>query len=671
MFPVKCDPKRALPLGVFHRNYGTQLGRSWTTKQQDRQLVCVALAHQHLTRVQGKLYRCGDDGRSRSVLQSMRLTTQGVSAALSEVKCIDKTSDSEKIKSIKGQLEGIVEKALSASFPDGQWGKAVVAPTNNPKFGDYQCNNAMPLFSKIKGTEGAPKSPRALAELIVNSLPPHEMVEDVSIAGPGFINFRLDQKFIARHVGSLFDKGIQSWAPEPVCNRAVVDFSSPNVAKEMHVGHLRSTIIGDALCRNLEYSGVQVKRLNHVGDWGTQFGMLIQHMEENGLRFDAPVSDLQQLYKDAKVRFDEEADFKKRAQEAVVKLQSGSEDSLQRWKMICEASRKEFNAIYDKLGIEIEERGESFYNPKLEGLVESLKEAGVAELSEGAMCIFVEGSDIPLIIQKSDGGFGYATTDMCAIKQRVEEEKADWIIYVTDNGQSQHFKGIFAAAKKCGLIPEEGLPRVDHVGFGLVLGEDGKRLRTRSGDVVRLADLLDEAVMRCKEQIVQRQPEYAAKELELVNAAESMGYAAIKYADLKQNISTDYEFSFDRMLDLKGNTAVYLQYAHARICSILSKIDGDDNEHDGLINVTSPSERALLIALSQFPEAIEDVIDELAPNRLCEYLYNLTGKFTDFYGECKVVGSEHQASRVLICRATLLVIRKCFDLLGMKPLNRL
>lgn len=368
--------------------------------------------------------------------------------------------------------------------------------------------------------------------------------------------------------------------------RVVVDFSSPNVAKEMHVGHLRSTIIGDTICRVLEYCGADVVRLNHIGDWGTQFGMLIQHMAElrpGGLDEgkDEDVADLMALYRASKARFDAEEDFKQRAREAVTRLQSGDEASLAAWRRICEASRREFNAIYARLGVTLEERGESFYNPMLKGVVEELKESGVAVESEGATCVFVEGREVPLIVQKSDGGFGYASTDMAAVKQRVNDEKADWVIYVTDVGQSDHFAMVFAAARRAGWLPadEKSLapPRVSHVGFGLVLGEDGKKFKTRSGDVVRLVELLDEAKLRCRDTIKARREEAGdpVDDAELEAAACAMGYGAVKYADLKSCRTTNYRFSFDAMLDLRGNTAVYLQYAHARIASIGRKAGAD------------------------------------------------------------------------------------------------
>ena len=584
-----------------------------------------------------------------------------------------------RVPGVKRELETLMGSALEAAFPD-QRQEPIVVQTTNPKFDcDYQCNNAMPLFARVKGEDGAPSNPRAVAEAIVASIPANDLVEEAAVAGPGFINLRLRDSFLEGRAATLFqpDLSVESWAPQAPCRRAVVDFSSPNVAKEMHVGHLRSTIIGDTLCRCLEFSGVDVKRLNHVGDWGTQFGMLIQHMEEEGVAFDAAVEDLQVLYKASKVRFDEDPEFKQRAQRAVVRLQGGDEESRERWGKICDASRREFTKIYDALGVTIEERGESFYQPYLEGLVGELLESGVAQMSDGAACVFVEGQDAPLIVRKSDGGYGYATTDLAALRQRLSEEGADWIVYLTDSGQAQHFRGVFAAARKCGWVPEEGTggyPRVDHVGFGLVLGEDGKRLKTRSGDVVRLSDLLGEAVSRCKAQLVERGNDFGGDEEALDRVARKIGYSAIKYADLKQNKQSNYEFSFDRMLDLKGNTAVYLQDAHARVCSILAKAEASGaggGGEGGEIRVTCGAERALLAAICQFPEAVEDCVADLAPNRLCEYLYGLTSKFTDFYGECQVVGSEEQASRVRMCEATLEVMRKCFFLLGMEPLDRI
>jgi arginyl-tRNA synthetase len=355
---------------------------------------------------------------------------------------------------------------------------------------------------------------------------------------------------------------------------------------------------------------------------------------------------------------------------------------LAAWRRICEASRREFNAIYARLGVTLQERGESFYNPMLPAVVEELKEKGIAVESDGATCVFIDGKDVPLIVQKSDGGYGYASTDMAAVKQRLTDEKGDWVIYVTDAGQAEHFALVFAAARKVGWLPADDKslapPRVSHVGFGLVCGEDGKKFKTRSGDVVRLVELLDEAKARCAASIRARREEAGedVDEAELDAAAAAMGYGAVKYADLKNARMTNYKFSYDAMLDLRGNTAVYLQYAHARIASIARKVGGGADA-DALmaagarVALEHPKEIALGMTLARFPEAVRETLDELMPNRLTDYLYGLSEAFNGFYTECKVAGSEQQDSRLLLCEATARVMRKCFELLGITPLYRI
>lgn len=581
--------------------------------------------------------------------------------------------------------------AIEKVFP-GQGLAPIISPCNNPKFGDYQCNNAMPLFATFKGKEDAPfKNPREIATAILDALPESPLISETSIAGPGFINARVSTEWLSKELQGLLRNGSSSWAPPLPQGRekVIVDFSSPNIAKEMHVGHLRSTIIGDTICRLLEFSGAHVLRLNHVGDWGTQFGMLIEFLKEEtgGSPENASkaVGDLQAFYKKAKAKFDEDEDFKLRAQKAVVKLQGGDPESLALWRGICDVSRREFDSLYKRLGVELEERGESFYNALIPDVLAELEENKVSILSDGAMCVFPKGKDgeidtdgTPLIVQKSDGGFNYASTDLTAIKQRLFTENADWIIYVTDVGQQSHFKMVFETAERAGWLEAgaragRGAPRIDHVGFGLVLGEDGKRFRTRSGEVVRLVDLLDEAKKRCLAQLEERGRGEELDTAELAHAAEAMGYGAVKYADLHSNRTSNYTFSFDRMLDLKGNTAVYLLYAHARIASIVRKAD---RNIEGLadstcITLEHPMELQLAKSLSAFPEAVEDALDELAPNRLCDYLYDLSSKFTEFYGECKVIGSEEEESRLMLCEATAMIMRQCFQILGITPLMRI
>ena len=601
-----------------------------------------------------------------------------------------------RVPSIRSELRTAFSTAIATAFPDlaaGAPPNAALESTREAKHGDYQCNAAMGLFGRGKGQPGFPcKSPRDVATAIVGALPSTPLLAGTpDLAGPGFINLKVDRSALAARVKLMLVHGPSTWAPSLPFTRAVVDFSSPNVAKEMHVGHLRSTIIGDTIARTLEFCGLDVLRLNHVGDWGTQFGMLIQHMAEStpgGLDSvgDADVSDLQALYKAAKKRFDAEEDFKLRAREAVTRLQGGDPAATAAWKTICAASRVEFEAIYDRLGVSLQERGESYYNPLLADLVKDMESAGVAVEDAGAKVVWVEGIEHPLIIQKSDGGFGYATTDLAALRQRVNDEKADWIIYVTDAGQAGHFKMVFAAAERAGFIPAQGgkkgeaapatppTTRIDHVGFGLVLGADGKRIRTRDeGAAVRLVELLDEAVSRAEAAILERDP--AADPAAVAVAARAMGYSAVKYADLKNNRSTDYKFNFDAMLALQGDTAVYLLYAHARIAAIARKAGKDvaalARDPDSPITLPTDAEAALALHLARLPEAIEDMAADLAPNRLTEDLYALTEFFNAFYTDCKVVGDPAESSRLQLAEATAVVMRTVMGLLGITPLYRI
>ncbi|CAK0784285.1 hypothetical protein CVIRNUC_007489 [Coccomyxa viridis] len=584
----------------------------------------------------------------------------------------------QRVPSVRTELAATFRTALHSAFPAISVEPIVVA-TNQARHGDYQCNNAMQLFGRMKGKEGAPKKPTDVATAIVDALPASSMIaERPTLAGPGFINVKLSHGWISERIHSMLLQGIGTWAPPFKYKRAVVDFSSPNVAKEMHVGHLRSTIIGDTLARSLEFCGVDTLRINHVGDWGTQFGMLIQHIAETrpgGLEGTTTeeVSDLQKLYKESKARFDADEDFKARARAAVTRLQSGDTEFQETWRRICEASRNEFDAIYQRLGVHILWRGESFYNPVLKSLVEELIERGIAEDSDGAQVVWVPKEKVPLMVRKSDGGFGYGTTDMATLRQRIQDEKAEWLIYVTDEGQAGHFKLVFGAGRRWGTIPEENPPRIDHVGFGLVLGADGKRIRTRDmGAATRLVELLDEAKERCKGTIKERRGDDISAE-ELDESSSIMGYGAIKYADLKNNRKTDYKFNFDEMLNLNGNTAVYMLYAHARIASIVRKVGKDVNEvaKTAKLSLDHPAEAALGLQVVRFTETLEDMFIDLAPNRLTEYIYELANLFSTFYTECKVAGSENEDSRLLLCEATAIVMRQTLSLLGIKPLYRI
>lgn len=610
-------------------------------------------------------------------------------------------------------VKELFEEALAAVVPAGiPTQLAMVAPTDqkNAQLGDYQCNNAMALFGMCKklGADNPFKSPRAVAEAILAALPENELIKKTDIAGPGFINVTLNDSLLATTAARIVTDGVAWLAPTSrKGKKVIIDYSSPNVAKEMHVGHLRSTIIGESLARTYTFCGASVLALNHVGDWGTQFGMLIEHLNDQKAAGkatdDESVSDLTAFYKQAKARFDEEDEFKVRARKRVTTLQGGDKESLRMWQEICDVSRKEFSKVYDRLDVNrLEERGESFYNPFLPETVKELLSIGVAIESDGAVCVFPEGKGpddenvAPLIVRKSDGGFGYATTDLASIRHRIDVEKGDELVYVTDVGQSLHFQGFFDAAKRAKWWDPEKT-RVEHVGFGLVLGEDGKRFRTRSGDTVKLASLLDEAVSRCHDNISQRNEEaYGGKmsKDEVSEAARIMGYGACKYADLKNNRTSNYVFSYDRMLELKGNTAVYLLYAHARVAQILVKAgvadeagmkvalesaDGniplnmDKILEDGkaVVHITAPQERALALHIARLPEMLDDTLDGLNPHRICEYLYELANFYSSFYTECRVVGSDQQKSRLLLCESTARVMRKCLDLLGIEALYRL
>ncbi|KAL0438420.1 UNVERIFIED_CONTAM: Arginine--tRNA ligase, chloroplastic/mitochondrial [Sesamum latifolium] len=569
--------------------------------------------------------------------------------------------------SLKQQLAKLFEESLRITVPEELDVDPAIAPCQNPKFGDYQCNNAMGLWSKVKGKSTQFKGPQPIGQAIMKNLPASEMVDSCSIAGPGFVNVVLSRQWIAKSIQKMLVDGIETWAPKLPVKRAVVDFSSPNIAKEMHVGHLRSTIIGDTLARMLEYSNVEVLRRNHVGDWGTQFGMLIEYLFEKfpsgEVASDQAIGNLETFYKASKQRFDSDPAFKERAQRAVVSLQAGEEKYRKAWAHICEISRRGYEKVYQRLGVHLEEKGESFYNPYIPGALELLSKKGLIEESEGARVIFIEGKNIPLIVVKKDGGYNYASTDLAALWYRLNEEKAEWIIYVTDVGQREHFEMFFTAAKRAGWLPAEDnkYPKASHVGFGLVLGEDGKRFRTRSTETVKLVDLLDEAKSKCKAALIERGKAKDWTEEELEKTAEAVGYGAVKYADLKNNRTTNYTFSFDQMLNDKGNTAVYLLYAHARICSIIRKSGKDIEElkKTGTLDLVIPM------------NVVEEACTNLLPNVLCEYLYNLSEDFTRFYTNCQVVGSAEETSRLLLCEATAVVMRKCFHLLGITPVYKI
>jgi len=586
------------------------------------------------------------------------------------------------MRPLQSSVKDLFQQALRTAFPACQE-EAKIVPAN-PKFGDYQCNNAMGLF-KALGTNSGYANPTAVAQAIANALPKNDLLSKVDVSPQGFITAKLDQAWLSNQVSEIVGKEI-AYGDSAAIKRVVVDFSSPNIAKEMHVGHLRSSILGETLCRLLEFCGHEVHRLNHVGDWGTQFGMLIEYMKEvnpgfmDGTGEIPDVSDLNAFYKAAKKRFDEDEEFKKKSQLNVVELQGGGVAARQAWQKICDVSRKSFDEIYTRLGVRALERGESYYNDMIAPLVEELKARGLCVESNGAMCIFCPKVDtVPLMAVKGDGGFGYDSTDLAAIYHRLFVMRADWLVYLTDLGQESHFFKIFDAAEQAGWhVPP--ITRVNHMGFGVVQGEDKKRFKTRSGETVKLSDLLDEAVFRAAEEIRNRvaQQTEAGQEAALTDeaaqkeAAEKLGIAAIRYFDMKQNRTSNYVFNYDKMLDPKGNSAVFLFYAYARIRAIQRKSGVDPSALNiSDLRVDHPAERDLALKLLQFPDVIEAILDDLHLHRLCEYLWDLCNALTTFYTNCKVLGEEQQNSRLLLCEATRKVLKKSFDLLGFEPLERI
>jgi arginyl-tRNA synthetase len=579
------------------------------------------------------------------------------------------------------QLKTKFEQALIAAFGETMAGTdPMLVPASNPKFGDYQSNAALSLAKPL----GQP--PRAIADMLINHLDVADICHPPTVAGPGFINFTLKPAYLEAKLNRNLTHPRLGVEPAKQPQRVVVDFSSPNIAKEMHVGHLRSTIIGDCIARILEFRDHDVLRLNHVGDWGTQFGMLITYLREvcpEALTTAEAVDlgDLVSFYRQAKKRFDSDEAFQESARQEVVKLQAGAEDTKRAWQLLCEQSRREFQVIYDLLDVDLAERGESFYNPLLPDVVNDLEKSGLLVEDQGAKCVFLEGftnkkgEPLPLIVQKSDGGYNYATTDLAALRYRIQHDGANRIIYVTDAGQANHFAQVFQVAQRAGWLPET--VEVVHVPFGLVLGEDGKKLKTRSGETVRLRDLLDEAIARARADLETRIQAEGRQESEefIDHVAQVVGMAAVKYADLSQNRTSNYVFSFDKMLSLKGNTAPYLLYAYARIQSIGRKggIDFEQLRTEAKVLLPEHQEATLAKHLLQISEVIKEVEQELLPNRLCQYLYELSEKFSQFYDQCPVLKAEEpvRTSRLMLCDLTAQTLKLGLSLLGISVLERM
>ena len=550
-------------------------------------------------------------------------------------------------------------------------------------FGDYQCNAALPLAKKLK------LKPQEVADKLMNAMDVADIVDRMDVSGPGFINLHLSDSFVRGKVASMLNDPERVGIPRATApQRIIVDFSSPNIAKEMHVGHLRSTIIGDSLSKILSFLGHDVLRLNHVGDWGTQFGMLIHYLNVNKKENTVEIGDLVQFYKAAKKKFDEDLQFQECARNEVVKLQAGDPQSIQAWKTICDVSRVEFQKIYNILNVKVEERGESFYNPFLPSVVSYLEKEGFAVQSDGATCIFVDGyknpdgTPQPMIIKKSDGGFLYATTDLAAARHRSRDEKADRVLYVTDVGQSQHFQMVFDAARKSKLVSDT--TELVHVPFGLVQGEDGKKFKTRAGDTIKLIDLLDEAVRICSEEMLARAGK-ADLSVEDERAARVVGVGAVKYADLSMNRESNYRFSYKKMLALNGNTAPYMLYAYVRIQGIRRKAAAElltkgidlgetKNIRSEDIIVAMKEEKLLAKQIIKLDEVLLDVERTLYPNKMCDYLFELSQKFNQFYENCPVINAENietQRSRAALCALTADTLKLGLDLLGIDTIEKL
>ena len=572
----------------------------------------------------------------------------------------------------QSRLEDAVTAALHAAFGDAAAdADPLVRPANDPKFGDFQCNAAMGLAKRL----GTP--PRDVAGAIVEHLGSPDWITDAAIAGPGFINFTLDAAALDAAAAALADDPRLGVPRAQPARTVTVDYAGPNLAKEMHVGHLRSTVIGDAICRVLDAAGHRVIRQNHIGDWGTQFGMLLEHLIETGWvqAANQHIGDLNTLYQEAKKRFDDDADFQGRARKRVVALQAGDDASLTIWRQLIGESVRHMNDVFGRLGVTLTDddlKPESFYNPRLADTCDALESAGVARESEGALCVFVEGEEAPLIIRKSDGGYGYATTDLAAIRYRVAELGADRLVYVVDSRQRDHFNKVFAGARGAGWAVDGA--DLDYVPFGTVLGPDKRPFKTRSGDTVKLTDLLDEAVERAANAIAEKNPDLPPDEKAAV--ADAVGIGAIKYGDLSNDRIKDYVFDWDRMLALEGNTAPYLQYSVARIHSIFRKggIDADA-ARGGRVAVTEPAERQLVLHLLRFGSAVASVESSLEPHRLCTYLYELATLYHRFYEHCPVLkdGIEPavRESRLALCALVAAVLDRGLGMLGIRTVERM
>ena len=543
------------------------------------------------------------------------------------------------------------------------------------QFGDYQANGMMAVAKKLG------MAPRQLAEQVLSHLDLNGIANKVEIAGPGFINIFLDPAFLAEHVSQAL-KSERLGIAQPQSQTVVVDYSAPNVAKEMHVGHLRSTIIGDAAVRTLELMGHKVIRANHVGDWGTQFGMLIAWLEkqQQDNAGEMALADLEGFYRDAKKHYDEDEAFAERARSYVVKLQGGDEYFRKMWRQLVDITMSQNQLTYDRLNVTLtrdDVMGESLYNPMLPGIVADLKEKGLATESEGATVVFLdeyknkEGEPMGVIIQKKDGGYLYTTTDIACAKYRYETLHADRVLYYIDSRQHQHLMQAWTIVRKAGYVPDS-VPLEHHM-FGMMLGKDGKPFKTRAGGTVKLADLLDEALERARKLVAEKNPDMPADELEKL--ANVVGIGAVKYADLSKNRTTDYVFDWANMLAFEGNTAPYMQYAYTRVLSVFRKAELEESAIiNAAVTISEDREAQLAARLLQFEETLNVVARDGTPHVMCSYLYDLAGLFSGFYEHCPILSAESEAvrnSRLKLALLTAKTLKMGLDTLGIETVERM
>lgn len=579
---------------------------------------------------------------------------------------------------MKDSIRHLIQQALTRLTADGVLPEGLspaiqVENTKDKTHGDFASNIAM-MLAKPAGMK-----PRDLAEKLIAALPTDASISKVEIAGPGFLNFYQNTQALAARLDALLADATLGVRKNGPTQRVVVDLSAPNLAKEMHVGHLRSTIIGDGVARVLEFLGDEVIRQNHVGDWGTQFGMLLAFMQENPAAAESELADLEGFYRAAKKRFDDSAEFAERARELVVQLQAGDAECLRLWHRFNDISLSHCQALYDRLGVKLsmaDVKGESAYNDDLANVVADLKAKGLLTESDGAQCVFMdaftnaEGNPLPLIVQKAGGGYLYATTDLAATRYRANVLKADRVLYFVDQRQALHFQMVFAAARLAGFVP--AAMQMEHMGFGTMNGADGRPFKTRDGGTVKLVDLLDEAEERAYTLVKGKNPELDDAELRQI--ARAVGIGAVKYADLSKHRTSDYRFNFELMLSFEGNTAPYLLYAYTRVASIFRKLGKGFAEVEGQLDLQAPQEIELAGKLAQFGEVLAGVADKGEPHLLCAYLYDVAGLFSSFYENCPILASEDETlrnSRLRLAALTGRTLKQGLELLGLETLERM